>query len=272
MTEITDAIRAGVLGALSRGMSLDYAARADGIRVSEAEAIARAAGWPDNPQAVITEARRLRGVPRGGLPLQHATGQPGVDNRVEPELGVQRRPRGPQGPRPDLSVARVPGQPLPALVAHCGLCRAPLAECPGHEPPISDELAQDFADLGKAFVEYLAEPIAAQLADELQLPAGHQIEFDTTPILGSEPSATGHIHDRVCAEEELFCPDNRNGLTPGPGPIEPLRPAVDVPATPVKRSATRPGTLPCLGCGRGVTVEFVNRTGNQLHGNCREES
>src|SRR5688572_23375004 len=60
MTEITDGIRAGVLGAISRGMSLDYAARAEGIRVTEAEAIARAAGWPEDMTRVYREWRQLR--------------------------------------------------------------------------------------------------------------------------------------------------------------------------------------------------------------------
>lgn len=107
MTEITDEIRAGVLGALARGMSLDYAARADGIRVSEAQDIASAAGWPDRI-AVQTEWRRLRGVPAGGAPVESlptGLGPAPVAFRAPARPLAVRRPA---GPRPDLSSARHP--------------------------------------------------------------------------------------------------------------------------------------------------------------------
>lgn len=132
MTEITDAIRAGVLGALSRGMSLDYAARADGIRVSEAETIARAAGWPDDPLAVLAEARRMRGVPPNGLPVESlpdALGpRPAAPVPAEPRPAAQPvrpMPRKPATPRPDLSVARTPAPPRLAAAADAVVVTCP---------------------------------------------------------------------------------------------------------------------------------------------------
>lgn len=107
MTEITDEIRVGVLGALARGMSLDYAARAAGIRVNEVEEIARAAGWPDRI-AVNAEWRRRRGVPAGGTPV---SALPNGLGPASPPAGAPARALAPRRPatfRPDLSVARTP--------------------------------------------------------------------------------------------------------------------------------------------------------------------
>jgi len=46
-----------------------------------------------------------------------------------------------------------------------------------------------------------------------------------------------------------------------------LPPATDSPApASVKRSTTRPGTLPCEVCAAGVALAYIARTGRQRHG------
>ena len=234
MTEITDAIRAGVLGAISRGMSLDYAARADGIRVAEAEEIARAAGWPDRPLDVLAEHRRLTGTPAAG-------------------------------------------KPLPVLVAMCGSCGVPLKDCAGHYPVPPAELVEEYREFAGAvgemldraeqeyfgqvpptgptpghleplesYVARVAAPIEASLTAELGVP-GVRVKFDTRPLLEEPTEAEPLVWDRTELIEE-----------------DPLPPATDSPApAPVKRSATRPGTLPCEVCGGGVTLAYIEANGGR---------
>ncbi|GAB6902508.1 hypothetical protein [Kineosporia succinea] len=68
---ITDQIRAGVLGAIGRGMSKSYAARADGISVADVEVLIAEAGGLDAvlaryaPHRVVEGPRpcRVCGVP-----------------------------------------------------------------------------------------------------------------------------------------------------------------------------------------------------------------
>jgi hypothetical protein len=69
-----------------------------------------------------------------------------------------------------------------------------------------------------------------------------------------------------CADGD--CPDTGCPFThQSPATAGPLPPATDSPArASVKRSATRPGTLPCEVCGSGVTLAYIERTGRQRHG------
>lgn len=271
MTEISDDVRAGVLGAVARGMSFDYAARADGIRVAEAEQIAKDAGWP-NATMVYAEYRRLKDIPSAGLPVAGLTGRPSVDTTRASEPDVVRRPRQPVRPRPDLSVARVPAPHSNPYGLSGGPETVSQAEqeyrgevvqggpIPEHREPLEDYVARVVA------------PIEAALTAELQLPPGHRVEFDTTPLLEFDP---GKPETYSCAQPGGDCGCTGTGMLscPGRSTYDPeLHGLSDeqyrqVQAQAPPPVAPKPRQLPCEYCGVGVLTSYVEANGGrQRHG------
>lgn len=303
MTELSDDVRVGILGSLLRGMSLDYAARADGLTVDQAEEIARAAGWPADMTAVYAERQRLLGRPTTVPVTGPLVGCSTVGARCNPVTCDGRHPF-------TCCSSCEPGD-------HCGCCaqfdpspfwdtpeeadaelaralelKTPNTWCrelgitvldpdgwrgydyrPWGDPITREEFERRAAvstcnhrvrpDPAADYVARAVEPIETALNAELDLPPGVRVEFDTTPLLTEREQDERAYSDAVRATSE----------TVQEQPLEPLPPATDSPAQPsVKRSTTRPGTLPCEGCGRGVTREYVERTGVQRHGHCREGS
>lgn len=274
MTEISDDVRAGVLGAVARGMSFDYAARADGIRVAEAEQIAKDAGWP-NATKVYAEYRRLKDIPATGQPVAGLTGRPGVDTTRASEPDVVRRPRQPVRPRPDLSVARVQAHGLRieqrAEVRRDGdQLVVTQAEQEYRGEVVQAGPTPEHREPLEAYVARVVAPIEADLTAELGMP-GVRVEFDSTPLefggipLVADPevpSGTILVKDGA----EVVAAINVEQLREQLFDVKQLELARALPPA-TDSPAPKPRQLPCEVCGVGVLTSYVEANGGrQRHG------
>lgn len=117
---LPDEIRVGVLGAIARGMSFSYAARADGITIAQAEEIARDAGWPDATRLYVTWRDLREQGAEQSRPVVPQRPKPAKRVQVGALLPVAHPPELPvQPPEPEPAPPAPPAGPQPCEV--CGI-------------------------------------------------------------------------------------------------------------------------------------------------------